>query len=154
VDFCGEITSYILPQRSTLCTRQNIAEELIMKNNFDCRDMVYFLEEGFEGSQSIHYGIITQVNYASTEKSMKSIDVVEYFITAINHEGKLQNYRINNEDVYDTIDNLLLNLKNSYEPDFNLGSLQQLDRENYPMNLGYMEDLLDGYKEEMEWRLK
>jgi len=125
-----------------------------MKNNFDCRDMVYFLEEGFEGSQSIHYGIITQVNYASTEKSMKSIDVVEYFITAINHEGKLQNYRINNEDVYDTIDNLLLNLKNSYEPDFNLGSLQQLDRENYPMNLGYMEDLLDGYKEEMEWRLK
>jgi hypothetical protein len=119
-----------------------------MKNNFDCRDMVYFIEEGFEESQSIHYGIITQVNYASTEKNMGSIHVLEYFITAINHEGKLQDFKIDSGKVYDTIDNLLLSLKNSYEPDFNLKSLEKLDRENYPMNSGYMENLLDGYKKE------
>jgi len=122
-----------------------------MKTKFDCRDMVYFLEEGFEESQSIHYGIITQVNYASTEKDMRSIDVVEYFVAAINHEGKLQTFRIASDNVYDTIDDLFLSLKNSYEPDFNLDSIRKCYHETYSINIGYMENLLESYEEEVEW---
>lgn len=122
-----------------------------MKTKFDCRDMVYFLEENLEGSQSIHHGIVTQVNYASTEKNMSSIHPLEYYVTAINHEGKLQSFRVLNGDIYDSIEDLLTSLRNTHEPDFNLESLQKLDLDNYPMNGGYMEDLMEGYKEEVEW---
>jgi hypothetical protein len=123
-----------------------------MKTKFDCRDMVFFLEEGADFVTSIHHGIITQVDYAVTERSMGSYSVSKYHVAAIDCNGELKHYSLVSGNVYESVDDILNSLKRSHEPEVNYEALRTLveKSEHLFLNRGYTEDLEDGYLKEYE----
>jgi hypothetical protein len=83
VDSCWRIISYILPQRSIQCTRQNLAEELTIKsrkNNFKINDEVCFIY-----GHDIVFGYIKKNDPANTNS---------YIVRFIDTEETIDNISI------------------------------------------------------------
>lgn len=116
---------------------------------FNVGEMVFFIGEGLDFSDSIMHGIVYQKSY-STLSENNSLILDSYLVYAIDFNGDITSYQLFNNQVFETIDELLNELKNSYEPDFNLDAYDEfIEKDNsIVFNLGIKEKLRTGYQKE------
>lgn len=116
---------------------------------FNVGEMVFFIGEGLDFSDCIMHGIVYQKSY-STLSENNSLHLDTYLVYAIDCNEQIISYQLFNNQVFETIDELLNELKNSYEPDFNLDAFDKfIEKDNSIIfNLGIKEKLRTGYQKE------
>lgn len=123
-----------------------------MSEEFEVKDMVYFIEEGCDFSKAILHGIVWQKNYSSVTRGA-SPSVSSYVVTAVDHMGNFKDFTLMPECVFGTIDGLLSNLKGNYDPKLNLRLLLDESKKYHAgksedrfFNSGVLEALQEGYE--------
>ena len=74
-----------------------------------------------------------------------------YLVYAIDFNGEIDRYELSSTEAFETIDELINQLKGSYEPDFNLTAFDEYNEKNsnnIMFNAGIKEKLRTGYQKE------
>ena len=116
---------------------------------FNVGEMVFFIGEGLDFSDSIMHGVVYQKSY-STVNENNSLNIDSYLVYAIDCNEEMNSYQLFNNQVFETINELLKELKDSYEPDFNLDAYDKFIKNNDTIvfNIGIKEKLRTGYQKE------
>lgn len=117
---------------------------------FNVGEMVFFIDEGLEFSKSILHGIVYQKSYVTVNEN-NSLHLDSYLVYAIDFNGEIDRYELSSTEAFETIDELINQLKDSYEPDFNLTAFDEYNEKNsnnIMFNAGIKEKLRTGYQKE------
>lgn len=117
---------------------------------FNVGEMVFFIDEGLEFSKSILYGIVYQKSYVTVNEN-NSLHLDSYLVYAIDFNREIDRYELSSTEAFETIDELINQLKDSYKPYFNLTAFDEYNEKNsnnIMFNAGIKEELRTGYQKE------
>lgn len=124
-----------------------------MSEKFEVEDMVYFIGGGSVHSKEILHGMITQKDYASVKRG-GGLHMTCYHVCYVNDMGVLEETTISPECAFRNVDELLSDLKDTYEPEFLLESFlkerdKNIDKGEVPYSLinhKWKSIMLEGYE--------
>ena len=123
-----------------------------MSKEFNIGDMIFFIGKGSDFSKTIQHGVVSQKDYTSVSRD-EMLSLSCYHVIVINDMGVLEDLQLFPECAFGSIDELLSNLKESYDPMFYLesfseemGKYHRGGRLDVYFNIGIKEALREGYE--------